>query len=251
MAKDIKAGTRPAHDDIDLRRLFGVLLDSKWLIFSVTTLVAVLAVIHVQLTTPIFRADALVQVEGKTGLSNPLAEVRSILGEEPKAEAELEILRSRMVLGKAVDQERLDIVVIPTRLVLIGGFLVRRGMQRPGFARRSVWAGEYLGIGNLEVDPEWLGRAFRLVVVAPGRYRLYHDEEPLGEGRVGENEVFLDGRVELRVAELEAGEGAEFTVVRRTRLAAINDLRTTPDRVFYVDRAHPAASDASTTPRKC
>ncbi|PMR70735.1 polysaccharide biosynthesis tyrosine autokinase [Halomonas heilongjiangensis] len=226
MAKDIKMGSRPAHDDIDLGRLFGVLLDSKWLIVAVTALCALAAIIHVQLITPIFRADALVQVEGKTGLSNPLAEVRSILGEEPKTEAELEILRSRMVLGKAVDQERLDIVVIPTRLAMVGNFLVRRGMERPGFARRSVWAGEYLNVGDFQVDPEWLGRAFRLVAAEPDRYRLYHDDELLGIGRVGENESFLDGQVTLRVAELEAGEGAEFTLVRRTRLAAINDLRS-------------------------
>lgn len=226
MAKDIKTGSRPAHDDIDLGRLFGVLLDSKWLIVAVTALCALAAIIHVQLITPIFRADALVQVEGKTGLSNPLAEVRSILGEEPKTEAELEILRSRMVLGKAVDQERLDIVVIPTRLAVVGNFLVRRGMERPGFAGRSVWAGEYLNVGDFQADPEWLGRAFRLVAAEPGRYRLYHDDELLGEGRVGEDESFLDGQLALRVAELEAGEGAEFTLVRRTRLAAINDLRS-------------------------
>ncbi|MGR4068148.1 polysaccharide biosynthesis tyrosine autokinase [Billgrantia sp. C5P2] len=226
MVKEIKTGSRPGYDDIDLGRLFGVLLDNKWLIMSVTAIFAVAAVIHVQLATPIYRADALVQVEGKTGLSNPLAEVRSILGEEPKAEAELEILRSRMVLGQAVDQEHLDIEVIPTRLSFVGNYLVRLGIERPGFAERSVWAGEYLNVGELRVDHEWLGRALRLVADDPGSYRLYHGEELLGEGRVGTTESFDDGRIELRVAELEAGKGAEFTVVRRTRLAAINSLRS-------------------------
>ncbi|MFQ3787494.1 polysaccharide biosynthesis tyrosine autokinase [Halomonas sp. A29] len=226
MVKEIKTGSRPGSDDIDLGRLFGVLLDNKWLIMLVTAIFAVAAIVHVQLATPIYRADALVQVEGKTGLSNPLAEVRSILGEEPKAEAELEILRSRMVLGQAVDQERLDIVVTPTRLAFVGDYLVRRGMGRPGFAERSVWAGEFLNVGELRVDHEWLGRAMRLVAGEPGSYRLYHGEELLGEGRVGTTESFDEGRVELRVAELEAGEGAEFTVVRRTRLAAINNLRS-------------------------
>ncbi|PMR75021.1 polysaccharide biosynthesis tyrosine autokinase [Billgrantia endophytica] len=225
MVKEAKTGLRPGHDDIDLGRLFGVLLDNKWLILLVTGLFAVTAIVHVQLATPIYRADALVQVEGKASLSNPLAEVRSILGEEPKADAELEILRSRMVLGQAVDKERLDIVVVPTRLSLVGGYLVRRGMERPDFAKRSVWAGEYLNVGDLHVDHEWLGRAMRLVAGGPGHYRLYHGDSLLGEGRVGSNESFANGQVELRVAELDAGEGAEFTVVHRTRLAAINHLR--------------------------
>jgi tyrosine-protein kinase Etk/Wzc len=226
MVKENKTGSRPGQDDIDLGRLFGVLLDNKWLVLLVTTLFAAVAVVHVQLATPIYRADALVQVEGKVGTSNPLAEVRSMLGDEPKAEAELEILRSRMVLGQAVDQEQLDIVVTPSRLAVVGDFLVRRGMERPGFAKSSVWAGEYLNIGNLQVDPAWLGRSMRLVSEGAGRYRLYHGEELLGEGRVGENLSVANGEVELRVAELEAGEGAEFTVVRRTRLAAINQLRS-------------------------
>ncbi|MFW3616426.1 polysaccharide biosynthesis tyrosine autokinase [Billgrantia antri] len=226
MVKEIKTGSRPGYDDIDLGRLFGVLLDNKWLIILVTATFAVAAVIHVQLATPVYRADALVQVEGKSGLNNPLAEVRSILGDEPKAEAELEILRSRMVLGQAVDQERLDIEVIPSRLPIVGDFLVRLGIERPGFAERSVWAGEYLNVGELRVDHEWLGHALRLVAGESGSYRLYHDEEMLGEGRVGTTESFDEGRIELRVAELEAGEGAEFTVVRRTRLAAINSLRS-------------------------
>lgn len=226
MANEIQTGSRPGYDDIDLGRLFGVLLDNKWLILSVTAFFALTAVIQVQLATPIYRADALVQVEGKSGLNNPLAEVRSILGDEPKADAELEILRSRMVLGQAVDQERLDIVVIPTRLALVGDFLVRRGVERPGFAQRSVWAGEFLNVGELRVDHEWLGRALRLVAGEPGGYRLFHGDTLLGEGRVGMTESFDDGRIELRVAELEAGEGAEFSVVRRTRLAAINQLRS-------------------------
>jgi tyrosine-protein kinase Etk/Wzc len=234
MVKETKPGTRPGSDDIDLGRLVGVLLDNKWLIAMVTMLFAVAAVIHVQLATPIYRADALVQVEGKTGLSNPLSEVRSMLGEEPKTDAELEILRSRMVLGQAVDQERLDIAVIPTRLPFAGGYLVRRGMERPEFVQRdwpafvsrSVWAGEYLNVGELNVDHEWLGRALRLVAVERGSYRLYQGDTLLGEGRVGADESFLDGAIELRVAELEAGPGAEFTVVRRTRLAAINQLRS-------------------------
>ncbi|MCC5881189.1 MAG: polysaccharide biosynthesis tyrosine autokinase [Halomonas sp.] len=225
MVRETKTGSRPGHDDIDLGRLVGVLLDNKWLIMLVTAIFAVAAVVHVQLATPIYRADALVQVEGKTGLSNPLSEVRSLLGDEPKTDAELEILRSRMVLGQAVDQERLDISVIPTRFPFVGDFLVRRGMERPEFVRRSVWAGEYLNVGELRVDHDWLGRALLLVAGQEDSYRLYHGDTLLGEGQVGVTEAFADGAIELRVAELSAGEGAEFTVVRRTRLAAINQLR--------------------------
>lgn len=224
MVKQMTQGGRPAQDDIDIARLAGALLDHKWWIALITLVFAVGAVIHVQLATPVYRADALVQVEGNAGLSNPLSEVRSMLDQQPKAEAQLEILRSRMVLGQAIDRERLDIVVTPSRFPLIGEFLVRRGVKRPGFADRSVWAGEFLSVGKLRVDEAWLGRPLRVVAAGAGEYRLYDQDRPLGEGRVGEDEQFANGQIDLRIAELEAGEGAEFTLVRRARLSAINGL---------------------------
>ncbi len=226
MVKQKSNAGRPAQDDIDIARLVGALLDNKWRIGLVTLAFALVAVVQVQLSTPVYRADALIQVEGNSGLSNPLSEVRSMLDRQPKSEAQLEILHSRMVLGQAVDRERLDIVVTPTRLPPIGDFLARRGVTRPGFAERSVWAGEFLNVGRLRVDQAWLGRPLRVVAGEGGEFRLYHGDRLLGEGRVGEDETFADGAIALRIAELEVGEGGEFTLMRRTRLAAINALES-------------------------
>ncbi|MBB3185638.1 uncharacterized protein involved in exopolysaccharide biosynthesis [Halomonas fontilapidosi] len=98
--------------------------------------------------TPIYRADALVQVEDKAGMSNPLEDVRAMLGEEPTADTQIGILRSRLLLGRVVDQERLDLVVVPARFPVIGDFLMRLGIERPSFAESSVWAGEAINIGD-------------------------------------------------------------------------------------------------------
>ncbi|ATJ82655.1 polysaccharide biosynthesis tyrosine autokinase [Halomonas beimenensis] len=216
----------PADDEIDLGRLFGLLLDHKWWIIGITALFAIGGIVYALLATPVYRADALVQVEKKAGLSNPLEDVKSILGEEPSADAEVGILRSRMVLGRAVDQERLDLQVIPNRLPVVGDFLVRHGMERPSFADESVWAGETINIGNFAVGEPFLGEAFELRVLGEERYALSLGDRRLGEGRVGADEAFLDGQVTLRVAELMAGEGATFTLTKASRLAVINDLRS-------------------------
>ncbi|XKE47220.1 polysaccharide biosynthesis tyrosine autokinase [Halomonas organivorans] len=215
----------PADDEIDLGRLFGLLLDHKWWIIGITTLFAIGGIAYALLATPVYRADALVQVEKKAGMSNPLEDVKSILGEQPSADAEVGILRSRMVLGRAVDQERLDLQVTPNRLPVVGDFLVRHGMERPGFADESVWAGETINIGSFAVAEPFLGEAFELQVLGEDRYALSLDGRRLGEGRVGVDEAFLDGQVSLRVAELRAGEGATFTLTKASRLAVINDLR--------------------------
>ncbi|SEK40168.1 polysaccharide biosynthesis tyrosine autokinase [Halomonas daqiaonensis] len=215
-----------ADDEIDLGRLFGILLDHKWWIIGITFLFALGGGAYALLSTPIYRADALVQVENKAGMSNPLEDVRAMLGEEPSADAQLGILRSRLVLGRAVDQERLDLVVKPQRVPVIGDFLVRLGIERPGFAESSVWAEEAINIGDFQVDSPLLGRAFTLTTGKEGHYRLSMEGEPLGEGEVGVDSRFLNGQIMLRVAEIVASPGAEFTLVKRSRLAAINDLRS-------------------------
>ncbi|GAA3899655.1 polysaccharide biosynthesis tyrosine autokinase [Halomonas cibimaris] len=221
--------TRPAStadDEIDLGRLFGLLLDHKWWIIGITALFAIIGVVYALLSTPIYRADALIQVEKKAGISNPLEDVQAMLGEEPKADTQIGILRSRLVLGRAVDQERLDLSVTPTRLPVIGNFLVRQGIERPGFASSSVWAGETINVGNFQVDGPLEGEAFTLIATEGNGYRLRHNDKPLGSAQIGDNARFMNGQVKLRVAELTAAPGAEFTLVKRSRLVTINDLRS-------------------------
>lgn len=67
-----RASSAPADDEIDLGRLFGLLLDHKWWIIGITAVFAVAGVAYALLATPVYRADALVQVEKKAGMSNPL-----------------------------------------------------------------------------------------------------------------------------------------------------------------------------------
>ncbi|WP_019024817.1 MULTISPECIES: polysaccharide biosynthesis tyrosine autokinase [unclassified Thioalkalivibrio] len=211
--------------ELDIGRLLGQLLDHKWLIIFITALFAIAGAVYATLSTPIYRADALVQVEDMGRFSSPLSSVREMLGQEPRVEAELQILRSRMVLGRTVDQEALDLVVRPHRMPVVGDYLVRRGMERPAFAQSSVWAGESINVGEFQVARAYEGRTFTLEVLDDDRYRLINGDHELGEGRIGEDVEFFEGDVRLRVAEMDAGPGARFDIQRRSRLAAINSLR--------------------------
>ena len=221
----------PADDEIDLGRLFGLLLDHKWWIAGITFLFMLGGGIYANLATPIYQADALVQVEETGGMRAPLDDMREMLGREPRASAELEILRSRMVLGQAVDRERLDLVVRPVHLPVIGEFLVRRDWSRDDAAMFGgpgagfAWAGEHLTLGDLRVSPVMEGRALELEVTGEDRFVLRHEEEELGEGRVGEEASFMDGQVILFVEGLSAAPGARFELRRDSRLNAIRDLR--------------------------
>ncbi|UYG06071.1 polysaccharide biosynthesis tyrosine autokinase [Halomonas sp. M4R1S46] len=225
---DASRSPSPADDEIDLGRLFGLLLDYKWWIAGTTLVFALIGVTYALLATPVYRAEALVQVEEDSPGMNPLDDVTSMLGGEPPSQVEIEIIRSRMVLGDAVNLLNLDIVVAPQRLPLIGDFLVRHGIERPGFADgwASTWAGEEIAISEMPVTDAWRGEPLELEVLEGDRYRLFHDGESLGEGQAGQLESFENGEVSLRVTELAAAPGARFEITHVKHMTAFLDLRS-------------------------
>jgi len=213
-------------DAIDLRRLFGVLIDHKLWIISITGLFAVLGVIYALLATPIYRVDALIQIDD-TPSTNPLTDVNSLLGKEPPSQAEIEIIRSRMVLGRAVDLLNLDIIVAPKRLPLVGNFLVRHGVERPDFAKdwSSTWAGEGITVSEMPVDEAMLGNTITLRVLDSSHYALFLKGELLGKGSINQLNSFNAGLLNLRVTSLNAASGAEFELTHISRIQAIEGLR--------------------------
>ncbi|MCE3025562.1 polysaccharide biosynthesis tyrosine autokinase [Salinicola sp. DM10] len=217
-----------SHEEIDIRRLFGILVDhKKWVLASVAAF-ALLGLIYVSVATPIYRADALVQIESSSPGSNPLKEVSTLLGQEPPTLSEIEIIQSRMVLGRAVDLLNLDISVAPVTLPVIGGLLERQHVSRPGFAAgwHYAFSGESIAVSEMPVADAYEGQPFRLRVIDSYHYRLFDaDGNDLGEGKLGELSNFADGGVALRVTSIDAGAGATFELRHGSRLAAINALR--------------------------
>src|SRR5690554_7096859 len=87
-------------DEIDLGYLLAVCIDNKWLIILVTMLVTLMGLLYALLATPVYRADALLQVEQQQ--SNLGALEMTMLGQDQTASStQSEILRSRMIMGQA------------------------------------------------------------------------------------------------------------------------------------------------------
>lgn len=224
--------------EIDFGRLLGIILDHKWLIISITVLFCLGGMIHASMSTPIYRGDALVQIEKRSSV-NPLGDLQAIMGEEEqRSSVEIEILRSRMVLGRVVDRIGLDTIVVPRTLPLVGEYIQRNNISRPDFAaipvlgpllerfdvEAAVWGNEKIEVGLLSVDDKLRGRPLTLKVLANGDYQLSLGDKPLGIGRAGETSHFIDGTITLRVAEISAPEGAEFTLLKASRASAIRSL---------------------------
>ncbi|MBZ6936867.1 tyrosine-protein kinase, partial [Klebsiella pneumoniae] len=67
MSTGTKKENVQAGDEIDLRKLIGDIIDHRKLIITLTSLFLFLSITYSMFATPIYRADALVQVEQKQG----------------------------------------------------------------------------------------------------------------------------------------------------------------------------------------
>src|SRR5690554_794486 len=227
-ATNTAATNRQDNDEIDIGFLLGSLWDHKIFIIVLTAIFAVAGLVYATLATPIYQADALVQVEKRSGTIGG-ANVGNLLGnQEPSTSTEVEILRSRMSLGQVVDQTDLDVQITPNTWPVIGEWLLRRGMQRPGFAEGSdtVWAGETLSIRELVASHDSNTLQLTLRSEGQGSYTVLDAQgNELGKGRVNQKLTIENPWLELTVNELTAPAGATYTVIKRSHLSAIGGLQ--------------------------
>jgi len=222
---------RDDDDDIDLLALFGTLIDSKWIIVGITAFFCAVGVAYALLSTPVYQANALVQVEEKKGgmaALGGMGEMSEMFGGTSPAVTEIELLKSRAVLGKAVENLKLDVIVEPNYFPLIGHFLSRRfepvsenQVASPLLGLNSfTWGGEKLDIFQLEVPDAYLGKGLTLRSEGNGAFTLLNDDdEALLHGQAGEK--LEQNGFKLQVSALNANAGALLTVTKQRRLNTI------------------------------
>lgn len=97
------------EDTIDLKELFFSLL-ARWKLITICVLLSLLcAFLYLRVTPNTYSVDALVQVEDKKGASAALlGDLSNIIEQKSPAQAEIEILKSRLVLGQVINNLNLD-----------------------------------------------------------------------------------------------------------------------------------------------
>lgn len=203
-------------DVIDLGKLLGLLLDSKWLIVAVTTFFAIVGVAYALLATPIYKADALLQVETKSsGMSALVGDMGDMFSSESSATTEVEIIKSRMILGKTVDELNLMVQVSPIYSPIIGKGGARLFGQQPKITVSRFDIPDYAEPVAIELAVDNQEK---------GLYSLYDQEgQKFATGMVGE---LLDKKgYRLFVQALEAENGTRFFISKRSKLKSIQWLQ--------------------------
>ncbi|EOK5563035.1 polysaccharide biosynthesis tyrosine autokinase [Klebsiella pneumoniae] len=201
-------------DDIDLGRLIGELIDHRKLIVAITTGFTVIAVFYALLATPIYQANALVQVEQKQG-NTILSNLSQILPDsQPQSAPEITLLQSRMILGKTVDDLGLQTQIKQKFFPVIGRGLARiMGNKLGAIEVKDL----YLPDNKSGENPEVI-----LTVIDKDNYSIEADGFDFN-AKVGE--LVEKNGMSILVTTIEAEPGSKFSINYLTRLKAMNMLQ--------------------------
>lgn len=185
---------------------------------------------------PLYRSDALIQVEQKSGSTfTAIDPVNAYFGGQKRSTGEVEIIRSRAVMQGAVDSLNLGVVIQPRHLGAAGATFARRNRDSkqpvsPPLLGLSAyaWGGEQIKVTRFEVPRELEGHGFTLIAGAEGAYELRHTGgATVLNGVVGQaaSADMETGMIGIYVSDLVARSGTEFIVYRRSDLDAITELQ--------------------------
>jgi tyrosine-protein kinase Etk/Wzc len=222
-----------AEDELDLVRHLGLLLEYRGTIVVTIVLTLGVGVLYMTAATPLYRANAVLQIEQKGSSLGALDQLLAdFSGEAP---TEIEILGSRTLLGRVIDEQRLEVRAVPWHFPLLGAAFAREH-EGPGLAESPLWGleqfawgGERLQVEQVRVPPELEDVPLTLVAGEEGAYSLLGPGSALLlSGRAGEPAEAPPGspqKVELLVSELVARPGTLFEVTRRSRLVVVEELQ--------------------------
>jgi len=206
--------------------------------------VLVVGLVYLLIAAPVYRAETLVQIDsrGPRTLASSLAQVQQMNKDndlQPLGyiQGELEILRSREIVAKAIAKTRADLDVrVASRMPAIGNWYARnfaRSATAPvappldiPFVRDFSWGGEKLRVGELAVPRSQFGEPMWLHATPKGWVLFDDDNQKLAEGTVGPAVSFkIQGETAtLQVTTLEALPGTRFKLVANNPVAVYDDM---------------------------
>lgn len=225
-------------DVIDLGELLGTLADNKGLIVAITLVALFFGIAKSLLDQPVYKADSLLQVKENTQSMPGLDSLTGFLETKTPVQAEIELIKSRMILGKTIKNLHLDIIAEPKYFPLIGKAIARWHQKRndgdilsdPLFGLdHFAWGGEVIQVDTLEVPDNWKDEEILLQAMANDRFKLILQDEIILEGEVGKlahtQQADREQPVKIFVTRLQARPQTRFVLVQRSEGEAIRRLK--------------------------
>ena len=223
------------EEEIDLREYLNVIIEAKWLVLGVTTAIFAIGLIYAVAATPIYRSDVLLQVEDTRPTISGLDDLSTALTGEVPAVTEIEIIRSRSVIGAAIDSLGLTISAAPEYFPIFGAGSARKHQSNKKLANpvwalgAYAWGGERINVQRLEVPRKYEGQILKLVVGEGGHYEIFGPDNKLLisgiTGQLAETGKDEKKKIKVFVAELFARPGTRFKLIKFSRVRIIQSMQ--------------------------
>lgn len=208
----------------DVRRLLLIALSKKWILAFIMLVSLVLSQVHFMLSTPIYRADSLIQVESRVGPTEALSELGSIGGGNTALETQIEILKSRSVMFSVVEKLGLDIVVTPANqsgraIRADNSFLgkIKKLAEVMGLRERRLEK-EKIKVSVFDVPNSRIGSSYRLKIVDSTKVQVL-DSQGVELGTVLAGPVVLlntsAGQIKIKVDYIPVGRVGSLFLVKK------------------------------------
>ncbi|GLC90643.1 tyrosine-protein kinase involved in EPS biosynthesis [Cupriavidus sp. TA19] len=221
---------------VDLTSYVDILVRYRWTFLGTAIVIVALGLLYAMVASPVYRSDVVVQVEESNSPLNNASKLSTSISPgldiKPAASAEMELLRSRMVVGKAIAALNLDIEAQPRYFPVIGSTIANFNaeLSRPGLFGWGgyAWGREAIAVQQLDVPASMEGSKILLTATGNGGYTVSFGDGVKGTGKVGAPLAIATpaGPVRLLVRELDGNSGARFDLRRVPRSTAISSLQS-------------------------
>ncbi|HBV4559265.1 TPA: tyrosine-protein kinase, partial [Klebsiella aerogenes] len=192
------------NDEIDLGKIIGTLIDDKWLITSIIGVFTAVSLIYTVVAQPIYRSDALVQVEKSPGVSSIIDGASDLFPQsDPTSATEIEIIKSRMVIGKAINDLGLENEITRKNTPIVGGLWDRITGQREN----------NISVELFKVPEKELNKKFFLTFTKGGEFVLNDGESDVLKGKIGK--ISYNNKYSLLITSGTVSDGDEYTLIKR------------------------------------
>lgn len=217
----------------DLGDYISFFLSNIWLITIISGIMVACGLFYILITPNIYRAESVIQIEQDTKGIKPNDDLAELMGiSAPRSsDTEIEVIKSRTVIGSVVDKLNLTIYAQPYSVPVITEIFKNHRDNSIGtiadfVVPKKVSRGtEQIDVYRFDVDRSYLGIPFTVRYSGNDRYELLLGDSVLGVGDVGKLLELEQGAIRLYVARIDASEGSAFVLVKGERIKTIDQLR--------------------------
>lgn len=219
-------------DTIDLKELFFSLI-SEWKVITLCILLSIVsAIIYLRATENVYQTDALVQIKSNkssplAGLSSDMAAMASLAGlggmGSSSTQSEIELLKSRAILGQAIKDLNLDIQIQPKenffQKIVSDNNYIKTYTTQDILLKKE---GQRLVIAQFQVPKFYENKAL-LLTFEDNKYKIhdYKTEQLLKEGEL--NRVLRDGPWNISVSG-NINSGQQFILQKNSLPVAMSNM---------------------------